>query len=91
MAWSDYGKAYDMIPHSWIIEGLEMFGIAENVKKFMIDKIGIKIINSRLWSCEAFKVNHLLSMDALKLFRKSEDQVDSLVQTVEWLREDIGM
>ena len=48
MAWSGYGKAYDMIPHSWIIEGLEMFGIAENVKKFIIDKIGIKTMNSRL-------------------------------------------
>ena len=92
MAWSDYRKAYDMIPLSWIIERLEMFGIAENMKKFIIDswgiieafskaicfvhdsiKIGIEIINSGLWSREAFKVNHLLSMDALKLFGKSED------------------
>ena len=32
MAWIDYRKAYDMVPHSWIIECLKMFGIAENVK-----------------------------------------------------------
>ena len=35
MAWVDYRKAYDTIPHSWIIECLEMFGIAGNVKEFL--------------------------------------------------------
>ncbi|XP_068684755.1 uncharacterized protein [Montipora foliosa] len=39
MAWIDYRKAYDMVPHSWIVECLEMFGIAENVKKFLIDSM----------------------------------------------------
>ena len=29
-----------------------------------------------------FKVNHLLFMDDLQPFGKSEDQIDSLVQTV---------
>ena len=29
-----------------------------------------------------FKLNHLLFMDDLKLYGKSEDQIDSLVQTV---------
>ena len=27
------------MPHSWIVECLEMFGIAENVKKFLIDSM----------------------------------------------------
>ena len=35
MAWVDNRKAFDTIPHSWIIECLEMFGIAENVKEFL--------------------------------------------------------
>ena len=35
MAWLDYRKAYDMVPHSWILECMEMFGIAENVRKFV--------------------------------------------------------
>ncbi|XP_063595812.1 uncharacterized protein LOC134772704 [Penaeus indicus] len=39
MAWIDYKKAYDMVPHSWIIECLELFGIAENVRKFMSDSM----------------------------------------------------
>ena len=39
MAWIDYKKAYDMVPHSWIIECLELFGIAVNVIKFMSDSM----------------------------------------------------
>ena len=35
MAWVNYLKGYDTIPHSWIIECLEMFRIAENVKEFL--------------------------------------------------------
>ena len=31
MAWIDYKKAYDMVPHSWIVECLKLFGIAQNV------------------------------------------------------------
>ena len=31
MAWIDYKKAYDMVPHSWIITTLQMFGVADNV------------------------------------------------------------
>ena len=31
MVWLDYKKAYDLIPHSWIIECMNMFGVAENV------------------------------------------------------------
>jgi len=35
MAWIDYKKAYDMIPHSWITECLEMFGVNENIRKLL--------------------------------------------------------
>ena len=38
-----------------------------------------------------FKLNHLFFMDDLKLFGKSVDQIDSLVQTVFKFSEDIGM
>ena len=37
------------------------------------------------------KIQHLLFMDDLKLFGKSEDKIDSLVQTVELFSEDTGM
>ena len=35
MVWIDYKKAYDMIPHSWIIECLDLVGVAENIKEFV--------------------------------------------------------
>ena len=35
MAWIDYRKAYDFVPHSWILACLNMLGIAENVRSFL--------------------------------------------------------
>ena len=35
MAWVDYKKAHDMVPHSWIIESLKMAQVAENIVTFM--------------------------------------------------------
>ena len=31
MAWIDYNKAYDMVPHSWILKCREMVGAAKNI------------------------------------------------------------
>ena len=31
MAWIDYKKAYDMLPHSWIVETLNIFKVARNI------------------------------------------------------------
>ena len=31
MAWIDYKKAYDMVPHSWINEVVDMLGVAGNI------------------------------------------------------------
>ena len=31
MAWIDFKKAYDMVPHSWIIATLKLFGVADNI------------------------------------------------------------
>ena len=35
MAWIDYRKAYDFVPHSWILNCLDMLGIADNVRSFL--------------------------------------------------------
>ena len=37
------------------------------------------------------KINHLLFMYNLKLFAKDENEIDSLVRTVNTFSEDIGM
>ena len=135
MAWIDYKKAYDMVPHSCIIEYLDLFGVAENIKSLLVISIeNWKVIlcsgNSELgevkikrgifqgdslsplvfvlalillslilrkakaayeFSESKEKINHLLFMDDLKLYRRSEKGLDSLVQTVRVFSEDIGM
>ena len=42
------------------------------------------------WGNKGLKLNHLF-MDDLKLFAKSKNQVESLVQIVHTFSEDIGM
>ena len=32
IAWIDYKKVYDMVPHSWIKKCLDLFRVAENIK-----------------------------------------------------------
>jgi hypothetical protein len=34
IAWIDYQKAFDMVPHSWIIKSLELIGINNKVISF---------------------------------------------------------
>ena len=135
MAWIDYKKAFDMIPHSWIIECLDLFGVAENIKSLLVKsmekwKVMLCSGNSELGEVEikrgifqgdslsplvfvlaliplslilrkakaAYefseskeKINHLLFMDDLKLYSRSEKGLDSLLQTVRVFSEDIGM
>ena len=35
MIWIDYKKAYDSVPHSWILECLRIYGIADNIIAFL--------------------------------------------------------
>ena len=61
MTWIDYRKAYDFVPHSWILECLDMLGIADNarsfleksMKKWKLFWIRIGRISVRLTSIEA--------------------------------------
>ena len=39
MAYTDYKKAYDMVPHSWIIECLDLLGIAEDIKSLLVNSV----------------------------------------------------
>ena len=39
MAWVDYKKAYDMVPHLWIIQCLDLFGVAENIKSLLLNSM----------------------------------------------------
>ena len=35
MAWTDYRKSNDFVPHSWILQCLDMLGIVDNVRIFL--------------------------------------------------------
>jgi len=37
MAWLDYQKAYDSVPHSWIKKCLKMYGVSPNIENFIAD------------------------------------------------------
>ena len=39
MAWIDYEKGYDMVPHSWIIECLDLFEVAKNIKSLLVNSM----------------------------------------------------
>ena len=52
MAWIDYKKAYDMVPHSWIQESLVLSGVANNVVEFIARSM--KTWNVELMSCGEF-------------------------------------
>ena len=39
MTWMDYRKAYDMVPHSWILECARMVGVAQNIITLIEDRM----------------------------------------------------
>ena len=134
MGWIDYKRAYDMVPHHWMIEAIKMVGITNNVMNlfensketwrtelitcketlgevdirrgifqgdsfspflFLVVLIPISIIlneiDLRYVTHQNQKLNHLLFMDDLKQYPKSERELDSLIQTVRIFSGDVGM
>ena len=39
MAWIDYKKVADMVPHLWSTECLELFEVAENIKTLLVNSM----------------------------------------------------
>ena len=39
MVWIDYKNAYGMVSHSWIIECLDLSGVAENIKSLLVNSV----------------------------------------------------
>ena len=39
MAWIDYKKTYDMVPHSWVIDCLEIEGINEKIRILLAESM----------------------------------------------------
>ena len=126
MAWFDFRKAYDMVPHAWKIKALKLIGAALNViallKSSMIDwktelisgGINLGQVNNNrgiflgdslsplLFVISLIPVTlvlrqvkqgyyHLLFMDDLKLYESNQNELDSLVRTIDIMTKDIGM
>ena len=135
MSWIDYKKAYDMVPHSWILEMLEMVKVARNVSTLIRNsmgdwrtvltsdgkELGEVSIERGIFQGDSFSpllfiiimmplsallkredigydlgnkgkvVNHLLFMDDLKLYGKTEGQLDRALRIVEQYSKDICM
>ena len=63
---------------------------------FVLNMVPLSLILRKVnagyeWGKKEYKLNHLLFMDDLKLFSKSEEQMDTLVRTVYVFSIDIGM
>ena len=130
MAWIDYKKAYDMVPHSWVLETLEIVQVSDNILEFVERSVanwqteliscGESNIRTGIFQGDSLspmlfvicmillthvlrkgkarytlggggKINHLLFMDDLKLYGKSENEIKRLMYTVEIFSQDIGI
>ncbi|XP_039892266.1 uncharacterized protein LOC120736309 [Simochromis diagramma] len=133
-AWIDYKKAYDSMPHTWILECLELYEINRTLRAFIRNSMGMwrttleanfKPIAQVTFKCRIYQedvlsslpfciglntlseisyktgygfqlqsgavVSHLLYMDDIKLYAKSEQDIDSLIHTTRIYKNDNGM
>ena len=68
MAWTDYRKTYDFVSHSWILECLDMLGIADNVRSFLeesIKKGKLLLTSNGLDLCESDVSRDIFQGDSL--------------------------
>ena len=135
MAWIDFRKAFDMVPHTWITKCMTMFSVADNMTNLLEnsmkqwntelisggESLGHVEIKRGIFQGDSLSpllfilalipltivlrkvkagydlgkgngiINHLLFMDDLKLYGKSEKQIDTLVQSVRIVSSDMCM
>ena len=136
MAWIDYKKAYDMVPHDWILKVMKLCKVAGNLSSLVGNSmthwkteltclgqnLGSVDINRGIFQGDSlspllfvlammpltillrreekfgyalsgfnYPVNHLLFMDDLKLYAKSENCLKGLTSIVAKFSKDIRM
>lgn len=135
VTWIDYKKAYDSVPHSWLLKSLELLRINDKTIQFLrkameVWKTQLTINNQVIGQCNikrgifqgdslspllfvgamiplsiilnaekkgfqfektGDKINHLLYMDDLKLYGKTEQEIKCLTAKVLEFSNDIGM
>ena len=48
MAWIDYRKAFDSVPHVWILRALDIFKLSPTIINFLQQNMGLWTTNVRL-------------------------------------------
>ena len=103
--WELGGKLYEWVEDRTISNGQSLGNVDINRGIFQRDSLSPLLfvitmipLNLILRKCEAgysygnnVKINHLLFMDDLKLYTKTSNQLDSLIQTVWIFSNDVGM
>jgi hypothetical protein len=72
MAWIDYQKAFDSVPHSWIEKSLELTGVNDKTVKFC--KLSMEKWSTKL----QLKTNQELMQSRLIKINRGTFQGDSL-------------
>ena len=135
MMWIDYKKAYDRVPHSWLIECMEIYKVNPLLKDFLANEmrkwtteltscgevLGEVHIRRGIFQGDALSpllfvmamipissvlnrmkkgyvmeggqrmISHLMYMDDIKLYSKTEAGMKSMANTLKTISEDIGM
>lgn len=135
MVWIDFKKAYDRVPHSWIVECMKLFKVNSLVRDFLAKEMhnwktnltsgGIHLgrvpIRRGIFQGDSLspllfimamapistvlnrmkkgyemergekQISHLLYMDDFKLYAKTVQGIESMVNTLKTVSEDIGM
>src|SRR5829696_4157364 len=135
MAWVDYKKAYDRVPHSWILECMGIYKVNKKIKAFLAGEmkkwkteltscgqsLGTVPIKQEIFQGDALSpllfimamisissvlnrskkgyeienggqmISHLLYMDDIKLYAKTSAGLESMLNTLKTVSEDIGM
>jgi hypothetical protein len=98
----DYQKAFDRVPHSWIIKSLELIGITSNNKVILFTKkvmsywrmrMRLHAENNTVYEehTTKTKISHLLYMNDLKLIDKSEEELQKQIQIIKTVSDAIHM
>ena len=74
-----------------IVQGASLSPLLFVLSMVSLSLIPRKVNASYEWGKKEYKLNHLLFMDDLKLFSKSEEQMDTIVRTVHVFSTDTGL
>ena len=96
LSWKKYETVEGIIDMQW---GRSWGGFCEEGNfpgRFILSMIPLSLILRKVnvayeWGKKEYKISHLLFMDELKLYAKTEDQINTLVRTVHMFSNDIGM